>query len=758
MKLAPIGLSTYSRLSHLKQTINALQKNTLAKETDLYVFSDAAKPGDELKVDAVRKYLDTINGFKNVHVLKRTQNSRVRNGRDGMYELLNKYGKCIYMEEDIVTAPGFLRFMNESLDFYEKDEKIFSVSGYAPPINIPADYSLDIFILRRACAWGMGIWYDSFKKIHYLDYAEVLERFSSNKEVQELSKYGEDLLRMILLDAEGKIDAFDVKIFYYQFLNDKYTIYPRKSLVRNIGHDGSGVHCGRTNKFDVDLWDKLEFEVNRDTKLDDRIVKSNYSFRQIGKVQRTIENSNSSLLPHISGTDKFGKNLIFLISQPRAGSTLLQRILSGHSDIHTTAEPWIMLHPLYAFKEKGLLAEFDSNLAKQGLEDFISQVPEGQELYFKALRHMGGILYNRALEVSGKRFFLDKTPRYHFIISELKNVFPEAKFIFLLRNPLAVLSSTLKTWFQNNPEDLQKSLNHLDIIQGPLNIIRGIQLFAKEAIVVKYEELVEDAENTIKAICYKLGISYQNGMLIYGSKPKPDGRFGDAIGIVKHDNAVPYYIDNWVKNLQSPQLYEFSLKYMETLSPDVFNLMGYPYQENKAKLENLTNQSDHSATHSNKTSNQHTQSSSNHQSVENLIKILEANIEQNPYSGESHNDLGVLYYQSGQKEKVLYHYQEAVRLNPKNITFAKNLADFSYVEMRNVADAMQLYNRVLEIQPKDTETLLTLGIICADLQKYEDAKYFYSQVLKIEPFNQEARRRLDNLSHDRSEKEHSVHL
>jgi glycosyltransferase involved in cell wall biosynthesis len=162
-----------------------------------------------------------------------------------------------------------------------------------------------------------------------------------------------------------------------------------------------------------------------------------------------------------------GENLIFLISQPRAGSTLLQRILNGHPYIHTTAEPWIMLHPLYALKEKGLFAEFDSNLARQGLEDFTSQVPEGKDLYIEALRQMGGKLYNRVLEVSGKQIFLDKTPRYHFIIPELQKVFPEAKFIILLRNPMAVLTSTLKAWFQNDPENLQKSQNYLDVLQGP---------------------------------------------------------------------------------------------------------------------------------------------------------------------------------------------------------------------------------------------------------------------------------------------------
>ena len=264
MSLAPIGLSTYSRLSHLKQTIEALKANTLAKESDLYIFSDGAKPGNERKIDAVRKYIDTINGFKNVHVFKRTENSRVRNNRDGISELLEGYGKCIYLEEDIVTAPGFLRFMNDSLEVFEKDEKIFSISGYSPPINVPADYVPDIFLLRRACAWGMGLWHDRFKEISYLDNAEVLNRFSNTRQVEELTKYGEDLLNMILLDAAGKMDALDVKIFYYQFLNEKYTIYPKKSLTNNIGLDGSGTHCVQTNKFDVDLWDRSEFEINGD--------------------------------------------------------------------------------------------------------------------------------------------------------------------------------------------------------------------------------------------------------------------------------------------------------------------------------------------------------------------------------------------------------------------------------------------------------------------------------------------------------------
>ena len=269
---------------------------------------------------------------------------------------------------------------------------------------------------------------------------------------------------------------------------------------------------------------------------------------------------------------------------------MLQRLLCGHREIHATAEPWIMLHPLYALKNGGMQSEFDSTLAAQGLKDFTAQIPEGEEVYIEALRLMASKLYNRALEVSGKPIFLDKTPRYYFIIPELKRVFPDAKFIVLLRNPLAVLSSTLKTWFQNSPELLQKSPNFSDIIQGPLYLIKGIHILEKDAVVVKYEELVEDPVNTLKAICYKVGIDYQDKMLDYGANHRPPGKLGDAIGILKHNNAVPWYIDKWTKNLQSPRLCSYSLQYMEQLGSDIFNVMGYSYQQNRRMLEYFLDQ------------------------------------------------------------------------------------------------------------------------------------------------------------------------
>ncbi len=148
--------------------------------------------------------------------------------------------------------------------------------------------------------------------------------------------------------------------------------------------------------------------------------------------------------------DPQGGNLIFLISQPRSGSTLLQRVLAGHPEVMTVAEPWLMLHPFYALKHDGHTAEYDAALAREGLDDFLAQVEGGEDAYLEAVRGFAGSLYARALASGGKRVFLDKTPRYHHILPELRRVFPQARFVFLLRNPLAVLASTLDAWFEGD--------------------------------------------------------------------------------------------------------------------------------------------------------------------------------------------------------------------------------------------------------------------------------------------------------------------
>lgn len=287
--LAPIGISTYSRVNHLKQTIDALANNSLAANSEVYIFSDGAKPGDEDRVKKLRNYLKTIDGFRNIFIKERERNCRTCNNRDGMRLLLDQYGKLIWLEEDIVTSPLFLQFMNHALDKYVSDKNIFSISGYRPPITIPDTYNLDGFVLPRFNAWGFGIWKDRFDLLSMKISKDEFRRFiRSPEKVFRFTRGGWDMLGMLHAEVYGQIDALDVKIFYQQFKYHMDTVYPKQYLVNNIGHDGSGLHCSRNTKFNVNIDTSTEYVFNLPGHIprDKDILKSNYNFRSLSLIRR----------------------------------------------------------------------------------------------------------------------------------------------------------------------------------------------------------------------------------------------------------------------------------------------------------------------------------------------------------------------------------------------------------------------------------------------------------------------------------------
>lgn len=277
-----------------------------------------------------------------------------------------------------------------------------------------------------------------------------------------------------------------------------------------------------------------------------------------------------------------GENLIFLISQQRAGSTLLQRILAGHPEVHTTAEPWLMLHPVYALREKGHQAEYNATLAQKALSDFLETLEHGQAHYLEALRRMALHLYGTACEQAGKSYFLDKTPRYYFIIQELSEIFPEAKFVILLRNPLAVLSSILDTWVKGHWIMLARYRQ--DLLDAPHRLSEGIKLLGDRAAVVHYETLVTDPQTVMQFLCDRLGLEYDPSMLEYGEAARPPGEMGDPVGVDRHARPGIDSLDRWLSMGQTSQTREFAQGYLRTLGPDLLAALGYQYAEIEARL------------------------------------------------------------------------------------------------------------------------------------------------------------------------------
>ena len=131
--LAPVILFTYNRPEHTKRTIEALAANELAAETDLYVFSDAAKKdADKGKVQEIRDYVKSVQGFRQVELTAREQNyGLAKNVIEGVTAIVNKYGKVIVLEDDLITNRYFLLFMNDGLDRYQNEQKVTGITGFS---------------------------------------------------------------------------------------------------------------------------------------------------------------------------------------------------------------------------------------------------------------------------------------------------------------------------------------------------------------------------------------------------------------------------------------------------------------------------------------------------------------------------------------------------------------------------------------------------------------------------------------------------
>ncbi len=284
------------------------------------------------------------------------------------------------------------------------------------------------------------------------------------------------------------------------------------------------------------------------------------------------------------GIGQKGKNLIFLISQPRAGSTMLQRILGNHPDIYTVSEPWLMVPPLIGLTSRWSSPEGrEARVARENVQTFLNTFPGGYNDYFEGLRRMYTYLYARALESSGRRYFLDKTPRYAYFLPELQRAFPEAHFIILFRNPLAVLCSIVNNWTGDNQQLLFR--NHGDdLIDVPGLLLVGKKTLAEKCSLVHYEQLVSQPEAEIRKICEKLGLQFFPEMIGHIKDGLPQWHFGDQ-KVYQHPRPLAEKAQNWKLDIRHPQIWGLANHYLERLGKNTVEQMGYSYQKLQQQLQ-----------------------------------------------------------------------------------------------------------------------------------------------------------------------------
>lgn len=293
--LAPIVLFVYNRPLHTQQTIEALRRNDLAEDSVLFVFADGAKPNaSDEQLESIRKTREvvrSISGFKNVHIVESEVNKGLANSIiHGVSRIVDEYGKVIVLEDDIVTSRHFLEYMNSALCVYQDEPQVMHVSGYMYPLkknNLP-----ETFFYPATSCWGWATWkrawacfnpdaeylYDQIKKRDLLGVLNINTIHGFERQLKD--------------NIEGRLYTWFIKWNASVILEGGYSLYPKYSLVQNVGFDGSGEHCGNSSVFSLPVKNirirvkKKAIEFNQDAiqalkEFDSKNYSGAFSFRKV---------------------------------------------------------------------------------------------------------------------------------------------------------------------------------------------------------------------------------------------------------------------------------------------------------------------------------------------------------------------------------------------------------------------------------------------------------------------------------------------
>jgi GT2 family glycosyltransferase len=250
--LSPIALFVYNRPEHTRRTLAYLKNNLLADESRLYIFSDAPKTkADAAKVEEVRHLIKQAEGFKSIKIVERKENLGLANSIiAGVTQLVNEYGKVIVFEDDLLASPYTLTYFNEALDLYANQEKVMHISAYTHPID--ATGLPETFFYRAAASWGWATWARAWKYFEP-DVNKLIEQFDQKKILQFSIEGHMNFWKQIQEFKSGKNNSWAIRWYASIFLRGGLALNPAKSLIDNIGNDGSGIHSNNEDIYKVQM-------------------------------------------------------------------------------------------------------------------------------------------------------------------------------------------------------------------------------------------------------------------------------------------------------------------------------------------------------------------------------------------------------------------------------------------------------------------------------------------------------------------------
>ena len=268
-------------------------------------------------------------------------------------------------------------------------------------------------------------------------------------------------------------------------------------------------------------------------------------------------------------------NPLFIFSLPRSGSTLTQRILCSHENISTVSEPWILLPYLYTLKKQGVYSEYGHQHAAEAIKQFCLELPNGENDYLEEIRSFILQLYTKA---AGDKavYFLDKTPRYSLVVEDIIDLFPEGKFVFLWRNPLAIVASIVETWTDSKFNLLH---NKIDLFDGLSNLIAAYEKYADKSCVLHYEALLSNPEKELRRLFDYLEIPFDSSLLSTFGNVDLQGTLGDQTGINQYRLVSKEPLAKWKQTLDNPVRKMWCRNYLKWIGEKRLAVMGYSLKE-----------------------------------------------------------------------------------------------------------------------------------------------------------------------------------
>lgn len=254
--LAPIALFVYNRPSHTRKTLESLALNKIASKSELFIFSDGNKhnatPADIKNIEEARKISREKKWCRNVHIIEAETNKGLsRSIISGVTKMTDDYDKVIVLEDDLIVSPFFLEYMNDALTKYEHIDKVMQICGYMFPIK--KGNLKDTFFLRLSSSWGWGTWKRAWQYFEN-DINILCKRFPEDSKYRFNLDGAYDYYSFFKLLQEKKVDSWAIRWYASIFLQNGLCLHPSKSLIKNIGHDDSGVHSKKTNMYDTTLF------------------------------------------------------------------------------------------------------------------------------------------------------------------------------------------------------------------------------------------------------------------------------------------------------------------------------------------------------------------------------------------------------------------------------------------------------------------------------------------------------------------------